>query len=445
MATVQDVEKIVQDNGIEFFLCSFVEMSGAPKAKVVPAVHLQDMAEGSAGFAGFAAGNMGQGPHDTDMLAIPDFNSLTILPWRTNVAWVASDITVDDQSWPYCPRTILQRQLATARDKGYSFKTGVEPEFILTRRTEQGGFEPFDALDTLSKPCYDLRALNRNLDFTTTLLSYMQGFGWDPYANDHEDANCQFEINWTYSDCLTTADRHTFFRWMVRTLAEERGSIATFMPKPFSHLTGNGCHFHTSLWDAAGEVNLFLDESDENGLSEMAYHFIGGLKHHARAIAAVTAPIVNSYKRLIRGAPLSGATWAPVYVTYGASNRTQMIRIPGPGRMENRTVDGAANPYLAPTVMLAAGLDGIEHKMEAGNRNDRNLYEVPEAELKAEGIGFLPTNLSEALDELAQDEVIKEALGREYAEYYIQVKRDEWKSYHDSVSQWEVENYLGLY
>ena len=445
MTTVQDVEKMVQDNGIEFFLCSFVEMSGAPKAKVVPAVHLQDMADGSAGFAGFAAGNMGQGPHDTDMLAMPDFDSLTILPWRPNVAWVASDITVDDQAWPYCPRTILQRQLATARDKGYSFKTGVEPEFMLTRRTEQGGFEPFDALDTLSKPCYDLRALNRNLDFTTTLLSYMQGFGWDPYANDHEDANCQFEINWTYSDCLTTADRHTFFRWMVRTLAEERGSIATFMPKPFSHLTGNGCHFHTSLWDAEGEVNLFLDESDENGLSELAYHFIGGLKHHARAIAALTAPIVNSYKRLIRGAPLSGATWAPVYVTYGASNRTQMIRIPGPGRMENRTVDGAANPYLAPTVMLAAGLDGIEHKMEAGNRNDRNLYEVPEAELKAEGIGFLPTNLSEALDELAQDEVIKEALGREYAEYYIQVKRDEWKRYHDSVSQWEVENYLGLY
>ena len=445
MATVQDVAEIVQDKGIEFFLCSFVEMSGAPKAKVMPAVHLEDMAAGSAGFAGFAAGNMGQGPHDPDMLALPDFNSLAILPWRTNVAWVASDISVDAQPWPYCPRTILQRQLAKARERGYAFKTGVEPEFILTRQNEAGGFEPLDPLDTLSKPCYDLRALNRNLDFTTTLLSYMQGLGWDPYANDHEDANCQFELNWTYSDCLTTADRHTFFRWMVRTLAEERGSIATFMPKPFSHLTGNGCHFHTSLWDAASDANLFLDTADENGLSELAYHFIGGLKHHARAIAAVTAPIVNSYKRLIRGAPLSGATWAPVYVTYGASNRTQMIRIPGPGRIENRTVDGAANPYLAPTVMLAAGLDGIEHKMAAGSRNDRNLYEVPEAELKAEGIGFLPTTLSEALDELAQDMVIKDALGREYAEYYIQVKRDEWKRYHDSVSQWEVENYLGLY
>ena len=445
MATVQDVAKIVQDRGIEFFLCSFVEMSGAPKAKVVPAVHLEDMAEGSAGFAGFAAGNMGQGPHDTDMLAMPDFNSLAILPWRTNVAWVASNITVDEQPWPYCPRTILQRQLAQARERGYVLKTGVEPEFILTRQNETGGFEPLDPLDTLSKPCYDLRALNRNLDFTTTLLTYMQGLGWDPYANDHEDANCQFEINWTFSDCLTTADRHTFFRWMVRTVAEERGSIATFMPKPFSHLTGNGCHFHTSLWDAATDTNLFLDSTDENGLSELAYHFIGGLKHHARAIAAVTAPIVNSYKRLIRGAPLSGATWAPVYITYGASNRTQMIRIPGPGRIENRTVDGAANPYLAPTVMLAAGLDGIENKMAAGSRNDRNLYEVPEAELKAEGIGFLPTTLSEALDELAQDEIIKEALGREYAEYYIQVKRDEWQRYHDSVSQWEVENYLGLY
>lgn len=445
MPTVQEVAKIVQEKGIEFFLCSFVEMTGAPKAKVVPAVHLEDMAQGSAGFAGFAAGNMGQGPHDTDMVAIPDFNSLSILPWRPNVAWVASDITVNGEPWPYCPRTILQRQLAQARDKGYVLKTGVEPEFILTRQNEQGVFAPLDPLDTLSKPCYDLRALHRNLDFTTALLSHMQELGWDPYANDHEDANCQFEINWTYSDCLTTADRHTFFRWMVRTVAEEQGYIATFMPKPFSHLTGNGCHFHTSVWDAETDANLFLDQTDENGLSEFAYHFIGGLKHHARAITAVTAPIVNSYKRLIRGAPVSGATWAPVYISYGASNRTQMIRIPGPGRIENRTIDGAANPYLAPAVMLAAGLDGVENKMPAGDRNDRNLYEVAEEELEAEGTGFLPTNLIEALDELEQDEVIKAALGREYADYYIQVKRAEWKRYHDSVSQWEVENYLGLY
>ncbi len=445
MKTAQDAAKIVEERGIEFFLCSFVEMSGAPKAKVVPATHLEDMAQGSAGFAGFAAGDMGQGPHDTDLAAMPDFNSLSVLPWRPNVAWVASDIHVNDAPWPYCPRTILQRQLAKAREQGYVLKTGVEPEFILTRQTDTGTYAPHDPLDTLNKPCYDLRALNRNLDFVTTLLKYMQELGWDPYANDHEDANCQFEINWTYSDCLTTADRHTFFRWMVRTVAEQNGLIATFMPKPFAHLTGNGCHFHTSLWDADTDTNLFANNTDDNGLSELAYHFIGGLKRHAKAVAAVTAPIVNSYKRLIRGAPLSGATWAPVYITYGASNRTQMIRIPGPGRIENRTIDGAANPYLAPAVMLAAGLDGIEKKLPAGSRNDRNLYEVPAEDLAAEGIGFLPTNLSEALDELEHDEVIKDALGREYADYYIQVKRAEWKRYHDTVSQWEVDNYLGLY
>ena len=445
MKTAQDAAKIVEERGIEFFLCSFVEMSGAPKAKVVPATHLEDMAQGSAGFAGFAAGDMGQGPHDTDLAAMPYFRSLSVLPWRPNVAWVASDIHVNDAPWPYCPRTILQRQLATAREQGYVLKTGVEPEFILTRQTDTGTYAPHDPLDTLNKPCYDLRALNRNLDFVTTLLKYMQELGWDPYANDHEDANCQFEINWTYSDCLTTADRHTFFRWMVRTVAEQNGLIATFMPKPFAHLTGNGCHFHTSLWDADTDTNLFANNTDDNGLSELAYHFIGGLKRHAKAVAAVTAPIVNSYKRLIRGAPLSGATWAPVYITYGASNRTQMIRIPGPGRIENRTIDGAANPYLAPAVMLAAGLDGIEKKLPAGSRNDRNLYEVPAEDLAAEGIGFLPTNLSEALDELEHDEVIKDALGREYADYYIQVKRAEWKRYHDTVSQWEVDNYLGLY
>ncbi len=445
MTSTREVAKLVQQRGIEFFLCSFVEMSGAPKAKVVPAYHLDDMARGSAGFAGFAAGDMGQGPHDPDLAAMPDFDSLTVLPWRPNVAWVASNIEVEGKPWPYCPRTILQRQISKARSKGYVLKTGVEPEFFLVRRDADGRCYPHDALDTLSKPCYDLRALNRNLDLTTTLLKYMHELGWDPYANDHEDANCQFEINWTYADCLTTADRHTFFRWMVRTVAEAHGCMATFMPKPFSHLTGNGAHFHISLWDAKKNTNLFHGEKDANGLSQLAYHFIGGLKRHAKAIAAVTAPIVNSYKRLIRGAPRSGATWAPVYITYGGSNRTQMIRIPGPGRIENRTIDGAANPYLAPAVMLAAGLDGIDKKLPAGRRNDRNLYEVPEEELKAAGIEFLPTTLNEALDELERDEVVMDALGREYAQYYIRVKREEWKAYHNSVSAWELDQYLGLY
>jgi len=442
---LDQVKTLVAEQGIEFFLCSFVEMNGAPKAKVVPATHLEDMAKEGAGFAGFAAGDIGQMPHDPDMMNLPDFNSLTVVPWRKNIAWVAGNVHVDGEPWPYCPRTILQRQLAIARQKGYTFNVGVEPEFMLLKRTEQGTYAPWDTLDTLAKPCYDLRALHRNLDIMTTLIKYMQTMGWDPYANDHEDANCQFEINWTYADALTTADRQTFFRWMVRTVAEEQGLLATFMPKPFANLTGNGAHYHISLWDADNRQNLFLDQSDGNGLSQVGYWFMGGLLKHAKALAAIADPIVNSYKRLLSGGPRSGATWAPVYITYGGSNRTQMIRIPGPGRIENRTVDGAANPYLTCAALLAAGLDGIEHKLDPGKRNDENLYELSAVELRQREIDTLPRSLTQAVDYLEQDEVIKQALGTAYADYYIQTKREEWRRYHNSVSQWETDNYLGVY
>ena len=443
--TLNDVKKFVEENGIEFFLCSFVEMSGAPKAKLVPATNLDEMASGGAGFAGFAVGEMGQGPHDPDMANIPDFSSLTVVPWRKNMAWVAGNIQVNNQPWPYCPRTILQQQLDKAKAKGYVFNVGIEAEFMLLKRDADGSYSPWDQLDTLRKPCYDLRALHRNLDVMTQLIKNMQGLRWSPYANDHEDANCQFEINWVYSDALTTADRHTFYKWMVKTVAEEHGLLGTFMPKPFTHLTGNGAHLHMSLWDAKNRNNLFLDKKDENGLSKIAYWFTGGVLKHAKALAAVTNPIVNSYKRLVRGAPRSGATWAPVYITYGGSNRTQMIRIPAPGRIENRSADGAANPYLTMAVTLAAGLDGIENQIDPGTRNDDNLYEFSEDELHQRHIDVLPRSLKAAIDDLENDEVIKNALGTEYANYYIGVKNEEWRQYHSTVSQWETDNYLGVY
>ena len=443
--TLDQVKSLVNENGIEFFLCSFVEMSGAPKAKVVPATHLDDMATEGAGFAGFAAGEMGQGPHDPDMASIPDFDSLTIVPWRKNVAWVAGNVQVNDQPWPYCPRTILQRQLENSKQRGYIFNVGVEAEFMLLKDDENGRYAPWDSLDTLGKPCYDLRSLHRNLDIMMTLIKYMQELGWSPYANDHEDANCQFEINWVYSDALTTADRHTFYKWMVKTIAEEQGLLATFMPKPFTNLTGNGAHLHMSLWDEENQENLFLEQEDRNGLSQLAYWFMGGILKHAKALAVVADPLVNSYKRLISGAPRSGATWAPVYITYGGSNRTQMIRIPAPGRIENRSADGAANPYLVMAVMLAAGLDGIDNKIDPGKRNDDNLYEVSADELRRREIGVLPRSLKEAVDCLEADEVIKQALGSEYADYYIKVKNEEWRQYHNTVSEWEADNYLGLY
>lgn len=443
--TLAQVKSLVESRGIEFFLCSFVEMSGAPKAKVIPATHLDDMAKEGAGFGGFAAGDIGQGPHDPEMASIPDFNSLTIVPWRENLAWVAGDMYVEGESWHYCPRTILRQQLEKAKQNGYVFNVGIEAEFMLLEKDEDGQYAPWDSLDTLDKPCYDLKALYRNLDMMTGLIKYMQELEWEPYANDHEDGTCQYEVNWTYSDALTTADRHTFFKWMVKTLAEEQGLLATFMPKPFTNLTGNGAHFHMSLWNEDNQTNLFIDENDRNGISQLAYWFTGGILKHAKAVTAVTNPLVNSYKRLVRRAPRSGASWAPVYVTYGANNRTQMIRIPAPGRIENRLGDGAANPYLAATVLLAAGLDGIENQIDPGEQNVDNLYEVPEDELNRRGIDALPTTLSEAVDALETDDVIKESLGTEYADYYIQVKREEWRDYHLSVSQWEKDKYLAVY
>ena len=440
-----DAKQQIKDRGVEFIFCSFVELSGVPKAKLVPATHFDDMVSEGAAFAGFAAGDIGQGPHDPDIVSMPDLNSLTILPWQKNVAWVPGNVRVNGKPWPYCPRTILIRQLERLRQRGYLFNVGVEAEFMLLKKNDDGRYQPWDALDTLGKPCYDLRALYRNLDLMTTLIRHMQELGWDPYANDHEDANCQFEINWLYSDALKTSDRHTFFKWMVRTVAEQHGLWATFMPKPFQHLTGNGAHYHMSLADAESGRNLFLDEAQEYGLSQLGRWFMAGVLHHARGISAITAPLTNSYKRLIRGAPRSGATWAPVYVTYGPANRTQMIRIPAPGRIENRALDGAANPYLACTAILAAGLDGIDQKMDPGTANTENLYEMAEEELQRRKISFLPTTLREALSCLAGDHIIKEALGAEFASYYIKVKTDEWSQYHESISQWESDKYLAAY
>ena len=437
-----DVNALIAEKGIEFFFCSFVELSGAPKAKLVPATHIDEMARDGAGFAGFAAGSLNQGPHDPDISSVPDFRSLTVLPWKKNVAWVAGNLHVNGKPWDYCPRTILNRQLEKAKNQGYVLNVGVEPEFMLLKPNSSGQYVPGDALDNLDKPCYDLRTLHRNLDLMTTLLRYMQELGWDPYANDHEDANCQFEINWTYSDALTTADRHTFFKWMVRTVAEQQGMLATFMPKPFSHLTGNGAHFHLSLGDVQSGRNMFLDDKDALGLSQLARWFVGGVLRHAAALSAIVAPIVNSYKRLIRNPSRSGATWAPVYITYGESNRTQMIRIPGPGRMEARVVDGAANPYLSCAAMLAAGLDGIANQIDPGVPNYGNFYEASEEELRQRKIAFLPATLSEAIDAFEADPVIKSALGEEFSAYYAGVKREEWRQYHQHVSEWEREQFL---
>ena len=444
--SIDEIRRISEERGIEFYFAQFVDMYARPSAKLVPAANLDELVKDGAGFAGFAAGEIGQLPSDPDIAAIPDLRSFTPVPWEPSLGRFACDVYVEGEEWAYDPRTILRRQLEKAKAAGYEFMMGLELEYFLVRQDENGAIEIADPLDDLEKPCYDLRGLTRNYDFLRRVSNYVNELGWGNYANDHEDANGQFEQNFTYTDALASCDRAIFFRYMVHTLAQQQGLLATFMPKPFSHLTGNGCHFHMSLWD--GDTNLFMDEGDPRGLglSELAYHFIGGLKKHARASSAVTAPTVNSYKRLKQGSTTSGATWSPVWISYGYNNRTQMLRIPGPGRVEDRTIDGSCNPYLAATAVLAAGLDGIQNKLDSGEPNTDNLYAIPYDELRGRGLETLPTNLLEAINELERDDVLREALGRgrdeDYADYYIRVKRDEWNRYHEQVTPWEIKEYL---
>jgi len=364
---------------------------------------------------------------------------------------LACDVTVEGEPWPYCPRTILRRALARAAEQGYELKIGAELEYFLLRRADDGSLALADPLDTLEQPCYDMRALTRNLDFVTTVSKAVTDLGWDNYATDHEDANGQFEQNFQFSDALTTCDRAVFFRYMVESIAQQRGLIATFMPKPFSNLTGNGCHFHVSLWKD-GKNAFERDAADDPrglGLSEIAYQFIAGLKAHAKAYIAVTAPTVNSYKRLVVGAPTSGATWAPAYVSYGYNNRTQMLRVPAPGRIEDRTVDGSCNPYLGATAMLAAGLDGIERGLDPGDPNSANLYTMTPEQRAADGIELLPANLLDATRELERDDVLRKALGKtrdgDYLDYFVKIKQREWQAAHEQITQWELERYLQLF
>jgi glutamine synthetase len=449
--TAEDVVRLVREQEVEYVFAQFVDMHGKPNAKLVPATHIEDLLADGAGFAGFAAGDIGQRPNDPDIIAIPDPASYTQLPWRPRIARLACDVTVEGEPWPYCPRTILRNQLERAARLGYELKVGAELEYFLLRRDEDGTLTIADARDTQDQPCYDMRALTRSLDFVTEIADHLDALGWDNYATDHEDANGQFEQNFGYADALTTCDRAIFFRYMVESIAQERGLIATFMPKPFSHLTGNGCHLHVSLWKDG--ANTFADEAGVDdrglGLTATAYSFIAGLKEHAGAYIALTAPSVNSYKRLVVGSQ-SGSAWAPIYISYGSNNRTQMLRIPDAGRIEDRTVDGSCNPYLAATAVLAAGLDGIARGLEPGEpTSDLNLHEVSEERLRELGVELLPDNLLDATRALERDDVLRAALGRcpdeDYLDYFVRVKRDEWKRAQAEISDWELDRYLQLF
>ena len=426
-----------KEKGIRYFLISFTDLFGVVRSKLVPAAAIAGMQKNGAGFAGFAA-YLDMTPADSDMFGLPDADRLIQLPWKPEVGWLPSDIYLGGKIVAHGPRTVLKQVLADAGEKGFQVKTGVECEYFILNPE---GTAVADSADIQPKPCYDQQALMRRYDLISEICDHMETLGWGPYQNDHEDANGQFEMNWDYTEALTTADRHSFFKYMTKTVAERHGFRATFMPKPIATLTGNGCHAHVSVWKKTGKINLMEDKKGELGLSKLAYHFIGGLLEHAESLAAITNPVVNSYKRINAPRTTSGATWSPNTVTYSGNNRTHMIRIPDSDRIEVRLADGAANPYLLQAVLIGAGLWGVVNKIDPGKRLDIDMYAEGH---KVKNAPKLPLNLLDALRAFQNNKIMRGILGAEFADSYLKLKMEEWNSYMQHFSEWERQNALDV-
>ena len=435
-----DLAAFAKATGVKYFMASFTDLFGGQRAKLVPAQAIAEMQEDGAGFAGFAT-YLDMTPAHPDMLAVPDASSVIQLPWKPEVAWVAANCVMEGEDVAQAPRNVLRKLIDQAADQGLHVKTGIEAEFFLL--TPQGD-QISDPFDTAAKPCYDQQAVMRRYEVIREICDYMLELGWGPYQNDHEDANGQFEMNWEFDDALKTADKHSFFKFMAKSVAEKHGLRATFMPKPIEGLTGNGCHAHISVWDGAGsaaKTNVFADDAMDLGLSQSGRHFLGGIMKHASALAAITNPTVNSYKRINAPRTMSGATWAPNTVTWTSNNRTHMVRVPGPGRFELRLPDGAANPYLLQAVIIAAGLDGLSTNADPGKRYDIDMYAERH---KVRGAPRLPLNLLDALREFNKNKGLKSMLGDEFSAAYLKLKHQEWDAFTAHFSTWEKENTLDI-
>jgi glutamine synthetase len=430
----------------DYYLAQFVDIHGRPKAKLVPAKHKDMIFTSGAGFAGFAIAGMGMGPHGAEFMAIGDAKDVRPVPWMPGTAVVTCDGHVQGKPHALDSRVIAKKALADFRDvTGLEFFTGLEPEFFLLRKNETGSYVVATESETLDKPCYDFRHLSSISPFLTELHATLEAAGIDVYQIDHEDANGQFEMNFTYSDGLRTADNLTYFKMAAQAIAKKHGMLCSFMPKPFAERSGSGLHMHMSAGKKFGD-NAFEDLSDKRGLglSPMAYHFLGGLMAHARGLTAIAAPCVNSYKRLVSRGSRSGATWAPVNIAYGNNNRTAFVRGPG-GRLELRVPDASANPYLLTAAVIHAGLDGIRRKLDPGEPCNDNLYQLNTAELTSSGISRLPGFLPDALDALLVDEVLTVGLGFAFVQEFCSIKQAECDQLLLSVSPSEFNRYIDFF
>ena len=447
MKTATELTQIRDDlknKGVKYCMGAYVDLHGVPKGKVVPIDHFVDFAQGSELYTGYALDGLGQKPNDDEIASVPDVDAITILPWNSEIAWMPADNTFKGEPSPVNTRVALKSVLAEAESMGFGFNLGIECELFILRMTESGALEIPNPDDNLSKACYDLKRFMDRYTWLDKMASSIQDLGWDLYSFDHEDANSQFEFDFKYSDALTMCDRFIFFRLMAKQYAAEEGLLATFMPKPFADKTGTGAHFNMSLCDAQSGENLFQDESDPSGkgLSKTGYQFIAGILRHGPALCAAFAPTVNSYKRLVRRGRMAYFSWAPVFNSYGTNNRTNSVRVPmSGGRVESRNADSACNPYLAATLALAAGLEGIREDLDPGPAREGNLYALSPEELQAKGIVELPRNLHEAVEAFAADPFVTKVLGQELRDEFIRYKAEEWRQYHQTVSQWEIDHY----
>jgi glutamine synthetase len=438
-------EQFFSQHDIRYVLAQFVDIHGAAKAKAVPVHHLNMVLTDGAGFAGFALWGFGMGPEGPDYMAVGDLSTLQNIPWMPGYARIVCNGVVNKKTYPYCSRVALGSQVARLAARGMTLYTGIEPEFMLLSRGADGALTPADATDTLDKPCYDYKGLYRSRQVLDEIVEGLRAVGIDVYQIDHEDGNGQFEINYTYDTAMKSADNFIFAKMAASEIAHKHGMTATFMPKPFWNRAGNGAHFHVSIGSADAN-NAFHDPKDPSGmgLSALARQFLGGVLAHARALCAIAAPTVNSYKRLVVGRSLSGATWAPAYIAYGDNNRTACVRIPY-GRLEIRLPDASCNPYLVSAALIAAGLDGIDRNLDPGAAQNVNLYELSPEELARRGIEILPQSLNEALDALENDEVVCAGLGAELSREFLRLKRMEWTEYSRHVSDWETRRYLEFF
>jgi glutamine synthetase len=447
---LQQLEKQLVADGIKYCIGAYVDIHGVPKGKIVPIAHFQDFARGSELYTGYALDGLGQLPNDDEIASVPDLDRGIRLPWKQEVMWYPADNTLYGEPYPIQARVALKKVLKQAADLGFGFNLGIECEVYFVKLDGKGKLFIPNEDDDLMKSCYDIKRFFDQYEMVTSIVDTLNGLGWDVYSFDHEDGNSQFEFDFKYADALTMADRYVFFRHLAKKIAGDHGLLATFMPKPFADKTGNGAHFNMSLYDLATGTNLFKQDPKDDpkglGLTQLGYAFIAGILKHGRALCAAFAPTVNSYKRLIRRGAMGYYSWAPVFNSFGTNNRTNSIRVPmGGGRCESRNADSACNPYLAATLALAAGLEGIRENLDPGRPQTENLYEFDDAELAARGVQALPRNLAEAVQAFEDDPFTEEVLGSALKKEFITYKRAEWEEYHQTVSAWEIEKYARLF